>query len=456
MSYRQKKTNVSSRSKRRRGEEELRYNCPISLKKIGTSTDLHESNVSPDLNSLLNTHASFSQNLNSVTNLVTIPETTFVIDNFPNQDEFIIIHDTEEVESRYSCSSSSSEDNDNDDSNSVWDESCKGVSYFSSSIALWAVTCNVPQSTVNKLLVILRQHKCFENLSKGSRTILSTKWSSTLVARNIEPGIYYHFGIQNSFQQNVQNNLENITNIRIVVNVDGLPIFKSSPDQLWPILAYIRPKSDVFPIGLYCGKEKPNNSNNFLKEFVDEAKLLIENGISINNKIYGFSVDTFCCDSPAKSFLLNIKGHSGYFSCSMCEQEGEYKHNRICFPYTSGLFVPSLRTHQNYISQSQEDHHVGDPSILIQLPSFNIVESFSLDYMHLVCLGVVRKLILLWMKGDSKGSNEYRYPSWKIKEISNSLEKIKSNIPCEFSRKPRRLVDGKRLSFVCFYFTLEL
>ena len=42
----------------------------------------------------------------------------------------------------------------------------------------------------------------------------------------------------------------------------------------------------VFPVGLYFGSEKPNDSNEFLKDFVDEAKHLVENGLVINNSIY--------------------------------------------------------------------------------------------------------------------------------------------------------------------------
>lgn len=229
--------------------------------------------------------------------------------------------------------------------------------------------------------------------------------------------------------------------IQLVVGIDGLPIFKSSSDQFWPILAYIRPNSNkVFPIGIYCGKEKPIDSNDFLKEFVEEANELIVNGICINNTLYTFSINAFSCDAPAKSFVLRIKGHSGFYSCSRCEHEGEYLSNRICFPYTSATNCPPKRTHRNYIMQTQEEHHIGNISIIANLPNFNIVSGFSLDYMHLVCLGTVRKLILLWIKGPVG----IRYPTWKIKEISNFIQNIKKNIPCDFARKPRKLEDVHR------------
>lgn len=37
------------------------------------------------------------------------------------------------------------------------------------------------------------------------------------------------------------------------------------------------------------------------------------------------------CDSPAKAFLLNIKGHNSHVGCNTCTEEGEYKEKRIAF-----------------------------------------------------------------------------------------------------------------------------
>lgn len=76
------------------------------------------------------------------------------------------------------------------------------------------------------------------------------------------------------------------------------------------------------------------------------------------------------------------------------------------------------------------------------LPDIDIVNIFSLDYMHLVCLGVMRKLINLWQ--NIKGSIDVRLPSWKIKKIITSLLALKKNITNHFSRKPRAIEDVAR------------
>jgi len=202
----------------------------------------------------------------------------------------------------------------------------------------------------------------------------------------------------------------------------------------------MRPTSSiVFPVGMYFGTEKPSDSNEFLKDFINEAKNLVSNGILIKNKLYKVIIDVFCCDTPVKAFILRIKSHNSFFSCSRCEIEGEYKSNRVCFPYCEPNRRPNKRTHAGYLTRSQNRHHLSSitNSCVTEIPGLDIVNNFSLDYMHLVCLGVTKKLILLWMKGPLCA----RLPSWKIKELSKLTLNLKSSFACEFVRKPRQLED---------------
>lgn len=80
--------------------------------------------------------------------------------------------------------------------------------------------------------------------------------------------------------------------------------------------------------------------------------------------------------------------------CTKCHVEGEYHRNRVCFPYSS--VMSAERTHEEYVSILDEDHHVStqSTSILAELPNINVVKLFSLDYMHLVCLGVIKNFKL--------------------------------------------------------------
>jgi len=228
------------------------------------------------------------------------------------------------------------------------------------------------------------------------------------------------------------NPINNIDVIQIVIVIDGLPLSKSSSSQFWPILGYIRPfKDSVFIIGLYWGHEKPQDSNEFLNAFVMETKNLLLSGINIDGTTKQIKIDDFCLDTPAKSFILKIKGHAGFDSCTRCHEEGEYLNNRTCFPYSSNLVK---RTHNDYLIRKYEEHHVGNTISILSELLINIIDSFGLDYMHLTCLGVMRKLLHLWI---NNGPLNVRLQSSVSKQLSSSLLNLRTYIPCEFSRKPR-------------------
>jgi len=145
-------------------------------------------------------------------------------------------------------------------------------------------------------------------------------------------------------------------------------------------------------------------------------------------------------DSPAKSFILKVKGHAGFDSCTRCLEEGEYLKNRTCFPLTFNSSVK--RSHDDYIKKKHEEHHVGNAiSILSEIPQLDLVYYIGLDYMHLTCLGVMKKLIQLWIE---KGSVNVCLPSLATKQISSLLLSLHPHIPCEFTRKPRALSELPR------------
>lgn len=66
------------------------------------------------------------------------------------------------------------------------------------SLSQWAVNCNVPQVTVNKLLTILKFETPLTFLPKDCRTLLKSKSSKVLNIREVKPGNFYHFGLKKS------------------------------------------------------------------------------------------------------------------------------------------------------------------------------------------------------------------------------------------------------------------
>jgi len=304
----------------------------------------------------------------------------------------------------------------------------------------WALTENVTAKAVKSLLLIMRKY--FKHLPADPRTLLSTPRSTCL--RVVEPGVYYHFGLKNCIINFLKSNssFNNLSSIDIIFNTDGLPLSKSSSSQLWPILGSVIGFKEVFVIGLYHSfSGKPKDVNTYFHDFLQESKLLVEEGLIFNSKNYTCRIKMFVADSPAKAFALCIKHHSGYSSCTKCYSEGEYVNHRICFPDVGSV----LRTDTSFIEKHDDNYHRGETP-LVNIPHFGHVTNVPLDYMHLVCLGVVKKLINLWFEGPLN----VRIRSSVEKEISFKINEIRSYIPIEFQRKPRPLNEYKHWKAVEF------
>lgn len=298
--------------------------------------------------------------------------------------------------------------------------------------ASWALKYNIPQNAINASLQILKEHHCYHGdqclLPKDARTLLKTPGS--IAIREVPPGEYHHFGLTKGLTKIISDGHFTGDVIDLYVFVDGLPISKSSNKCFWPILACTSVSSEIFIIGCYCGEEKPKSANDFLKEFTDEAEDLITNGISNNSRKIEVHLKGLICDAPAKAFVLRTKSHTGYYSCSKCTIEGEYYKNRVVFSGCPG----ALRTDVGFAANVYEDYQLGE-TILKRIPGIKLVSGVPLDYMHLICLGVTRKIIQLWLGGPVG----VRLPSKSVLEVNEKLIQLAPFVPQEFQRKPRSL-----------------
>ena len=152
---------------------------------------------------------------------------------------------------------------------------------------------------------------------KDSRTLLKTP--RVVNVGNKFGGSYHYLGIQHGITTAIEH-LDNCDKILLTVNIDGLPLSKSSKSQVWPILGSVNNSNFVFPILLFHGFSKPNSVNGFLRDFILEAKELVERGLTIRGIHYEFVIKCFVLDAPARSFVKCIIGHTGYNACERCNQ----------------------------------------------------------------------------------------------------------------------------------------
>lgn len=97
------------------------------------------------------------------------------------------------------------------------------------------------------------------------------------------------------------------------VNCDGIPLYKSSSKQFWPILIQfcdeVKVLSDVYIVGIFSGDYKPTNIHEYLKKFIADVQE-VKNGYILLGRTYFLKIHCFICDAPARQFLKCIVSHN--------------------------------------------------------------------------------------------------------------------------------------------------
>lgn len=346
-----------------------------------------------------------------------------------------VLHSDTDSESEFEVGDDNESDGESDDDG---DNPAHGIPVsLRVQLAEWASKYKLSHAALRSLLAILI---CFLPglLPKDHRKLLQTGSVARCDIKNLAGGQYHYFGIQKQLSSLVErvSSVRDSCCLNLQFNVDGLPLFKSSGGTFWPILCKVlhHDTPTPFVVALFYGLTKPNNLDEYLGDFVKEMLELIENGFEFANQRFQVVLSSIVCDAPARAFLKNIKPHMAYFGCEKCITEGEHL-GKLCFP---DLNAP-LRTDASFNAMLDEDHHHGRTP-LMSLP-VGLVTQVPRDYMHLVCLGVVKKMIKLWRSSSVKLS---RMSRMTYESVSNVHESLCSSIPKEFARSPRALFDHPR------------
>lgn len=349
---------------------------------------------------------------------------------------------TESVEilvSGESCSSGpdsvadvSSEENCNSETG---DENKVAQTSLSTFLQEWATKHLIKHNALDDLLEGLKKNGHPE-LPSTARTLLKTP---RLIKSVVKSGMEcVHFNLRESLLEQLQRYpreiTEGVSTLELSFNIDGLPIFKSSKTYLWPILCAIHlPPISVFPVTLTLGPTKPTNLD-FTEEAIKDIQELLDNGLD------GKEIKIRCvvCDAPARAMVKNIKQYSGYYGCDKCTQKGTWVVGRVTYPEVDNLTLRSNDTFRAEMTRRQENEDT-PVSPFLSLP-LDMVQQFPIDYMHQACLGVMKKLITVWVRGDRK----VRMSAGQISNVTQRLLSLRKVIPSCFARKPRNLEDVDR------------
>ena len=306
---------------------------------------------------------------------------------------------------------------------------------FKDQLAMWVNDYQIKHNAADSLLKLL-QRNGHPELPASARTLLCTVRHVQI--RQVSDMDYIYFNLVEELikayrfcKPNIGNNMESLD---IGLNIDGIPLFKASSSCLWPILCSITNVSPVhvFPVALTYGSSKPSDLD-FLLDTVRDLERLLVNGLTVDDKIIPVRVKCIICDAPARSFVKRTKLYSGYHGCDQCNQRGNYTNRRITYQQVVGL---EKRTDESFRSQTDEEHHRGETPFL-HLP-IDMIKTFPLDYMHSSCLGVMRKLLLIWIRGKGRLLG-VRMSAVQVQHVSDKLIGLKSAITKDFQRKPRSL-----------------
>lgn len=316
------------------------------------------------------------------------------------------------------CSKTSRADIDTERANIVFD--------WRDTLRKWAIEHQVTQA--GGLLKLMKPS--FPDLPVDSKTIL--RIGKRVEIEKMGDGEYFNFDLKATLKNRMASVKLDSNTIFLNFNIDELPLYKSNACHLIPIQGWIvNTNTPHFICAAYYRPNKPD-INLFMKDFAPDLDELLDNGIEVEEKKYEVKVNCFVCDLPAKAYVTNTVGHTAYWSCERCVQKGKF-YGRITFPKINA----KLRTDESFACYDDQRHHKGE-SPLTDI-GILMVTQFVLDYMHLVCLGVMRKLLHNWTNIKKK----YKFCTHHIQCVDKLLA-AKKMWPSDFNRRPRSLYELKR------------
>ena len=204
---------------------------------------------------------------------------------------------------------------------------------FHEKLVDWTNKFSIKQNALDGLLGLLKGNG-HPDLPRCARTLLQTSRSVPIQTKSGMDYVYFPLAEQllRHFKRHPLETIRKTDSLEISLNVDGLPLFKSSAKNLWPVLCAIvniKPIL-VFPVVLTCGNSKPKDLE-FLEELINELNIILESGLKDGERVLPVSIRCIVCDAPARALVKGTKLCSDYFGCDKCTQKGMWV-GRVIYP----------------------------------------------------------------------------------------------------------------------------
>lgn len=198
---------------------------------------------------------------------------------------------------------------------------------FTTRLSEWALKFNIAHQAIRSLLTICSEHYNLiipSQIPKDPRTLLQTPRESNISQMGTN-GFFWYSGLKENLNNVLKAHITTDTSISLNINIDGLPLFKSSVKQVWPILVNIHVFETIKPIAVavFYGdckilyyqihikikfnkaifSAKPEDPNLFLELFVEELKELTQTGLIINDATIMVKIRCLICDTPARAMI---------------------------------------------------------------------------------------------------------------------------------------------------------
>ena len=148
------------------------------------------------------------------------------------------------------------------------------------------------------------------------------------------------------------------------------------------------------------------------------AKCLVSNSIQFNGK-YG----CWYCLQPGKTFHTDKGGHCHVFPYQNYNPTGPSRTRSSVEEDVTETVIKIQACSESYVTSSRG---VKGLSWFMFLRGFNVIDGYNIDYMHGLCAGMMKTLLMFWFAKEHKKKNFSCFD--KRDYVNKELSKIKPTI----------------------------